>query len=48
MAKKKGVTLPDYLQEEAPTAVNSVQEGSMVSDLVGAMRLVGGVQEDEL
>jgi hypothetical protein len=52
-AKKKGVQLPAYLQDETPKAVNmvahttAVQEG-LVEDVLGALRLVGRLSEAEV
>lgn len=46
-AKRKGVNLPEYLQDEAPKVVGMVQS-AMTDDLVGALRLVGCFTEDEL
>ena len=54
-AKRKGVQLPDYLQDEEQVAVALVcplcqvgqvstpDKGGMVDDLLGALRLVGGL-----
>lgn len=59
-AKKKGVQLPDYLQDEEQASVAlvcppcqaepvSTQDMSgMVDDLIGALRLVGGLQEAQI
>jgi hypothetical protein len=45
-AKAKGVALPDYLQDEKGGALAAVQPGDLVQDLIGALRLVGGLQEE--
>ena len=50
-AKNRGGSLPAYLQEENPGSVGHVAQagpGNMVEDLVGALRLVGGMQEDQI
>ncbi len=48
-AKRKGITLPDYLQDEDPKkgAVAAVQPG-LAEDLVGALRMVPGLEDDEI
>ena len=52
-AKKKGVQLPDYLQEERPARAHSLvgkldMDQALTEDLVGALRLVGSMGEDEV
>lgn len=47
-AKGKGVQLPDYLQEESPAVVGNVLGGGYTDDLMGALRLVGALTEDEV
>jgi hypothetical protein len=50
-AKGKGIVLPDYLQNERVEAVNAVQEGerpSLTADLVGALRMIGHLREDQV
>ena len=56
-AKRRGIQLPDYLQDEEQAAVAHVcppcqpepghpqDMSGMVDDLIGALRLVGGLQE---
>lgn len=48
-AKKRGVALPDYLQTSPPTGVNMVSPPTtMVEDLMGALRMVGHLSEDQV
>lgn len=53
-AKKKGTQLPDYLQDEVPKKVNMVAsvensgDGGLAEDILGALRMVGSLSEDEV
>jgi hypothetical protein len=47
-AKKKGTKLPDYLQEEDPKGTVGSLQPSLAEDLVGALRLIPGIEEDEV
>lgn len=40
---KKGVSLPDYLKEDKPGAVGAVQDGLLVDNVMGALRLAGHI-----
>jgi hypothetical protein len=42
-AIRKGIKLPDYLQDPSPTTINMVQEGDprLVHDIKAALDLVG-------